>query len=108
MNRYAQPGEPDYRAPIAQLHDALIGQQSARVTVRTDRWYADLAAAYVEAVDADKAYAPTLAAQFSYTNASIRTAVNQARNLGFLTQTSRGRPGGELTAKARQVLEQES
>jgi hypothetical protein len=106
MLRHRRPGEPDPRPPIARFGSALEAAEETNKPVRSGRWYAELAAAYVEAVNrVGTAYASELSRRFSYTPASIRTAVSQARKLGYLTETVRGRPGGVLTAKARALLE---
>jgi hypothetical protein len=80
-----------------------------RSRTRDDRWYAQLAAAYVAALEAGEATNRALARDWGFSEATIRNAVWEARRRGFLTPTKQGRQGGQLTPKTVELLmEQET
>ena len=75
---------------------------------RDDRFYAELAAAYVDRVQVKKPSArpvEDLANDMGYSPSQIRNLLYVARKRELLTSAPAGRPGGELTAKARHLLE---
>lgn len=70
-----------------------------------DRFYAELAAAYVDRVKAgSRRPVADLAAQEYLSEDRVRTLVARARKKGFLTPAEPGKPGGELTARAEEML----
>ena len=74
---------------------------------RPDRFYAELAREYVELLNGGS-QRPTakLAAARNYSAAHVRDAVHEARERGLLTRpATRGRAGGDLTAKAKAMLD---
>ncbi len=76
---------------------------------KSDREFAKLAVEYVEALD-QPSTRPTadVAKKRGYDPAHIRDGIHEARERGLLTRPpTKGRAGGELTAKARQLLQQE-
>lgn len=72
----------------------------------SDEEYAELAAAYVERCQADTR-SPVLdvAEEFGMTPNAFRAALWRARKRGLLTRTTAGRAGGELTPRAKPLLE---
>ncbi|MFN8019841.1 MAG: hypothetical protein U0P45_17235 [Acidimicrobiales bacterium] len=78
---------------------------------RPDRPYAEVAARYVAALEADPR-APIrhmletegIEAGGIETESSLRAKLNKARVRGLLTKAPAGKPGGELTDKARRLL----
>jgi hypothetical protein len=74
------------------------GDASAR-----DTQLAALARCYVETLG-EPGQTKALAEIFSYAQSSIATLVREARLRGLLTPTRKGRPSGQLTAKARALL----
>jgi len=66
---------------------------------RDDTRLAEIAAAYVEAPRLDD-----LADRFGYAPASMTKLISRARQRGLLTRTTRGRSGGSLTPRARELL----
>jgi len=73
-------------------------------TGRPAAFYALWAAEYVDAVAGSKSPVKDLATKHSMSAGQLRGLLNQARKRGLLTEASAGRPGGELTAKARELL----
>jgi hypothetical protein len=68
------------------------------------------AAAYVKAREdpaTSKSAIRTVAAQLGYTESTVRGKISECRRRGLLTQTTRGRSGGELTDKAIDLLNRE-
>lgn len=84
----------------------LTGIRTQRRNRRTPLIKAEIAAAYVSAVAAG-ARAPNrvLAQKLGLSEASIRALVRDLRSEGYLTAPGRGRKGGNLTQKAKQLLE---
>lgn len=76
---------------------------------RSDRFYAEIASAYVGLLG-QRAPIRRLREKLDkedglyFAEATIRDFVNQARDRGLLTRSPKGRPGGELTPKALEVL----
>lgn len=65
------------------------------------------AARYVEALGTSRQPVDALAGQYGFSTTHVRDMVRRARLEGYLTPTTRGRAGGELTDKARAHLEEE-
>ncbi len=88
----AQPNRTRRRAPKSQR--------------ASDRYYAELARDYVLfAHQKSRKPIDQLAVLRGVPPKRIRSHVHLARANGFLTQTGRGKVGGELTAKARRLLD---
>ena len=82
---------------------------------RSDRFYAEIAAAYVEAVAAKSPHAvrdvtKRLAGEQNkhYSESSVRALIHQARKRELLTRPPRGQAGGHLTDKALALLTEEA
>lgn len=74
---------------------------------RPDRFYAELARDYVTSVVAGSRHpAADLARSRGISRAMSRALVSQARLKGFLTPAMPGRPMGDLTDRAKSVLQQ--
>ena len=71
---------------------------------RPDAFYARLAAQYVELLKTSSTPTKNLAKTRNYSESSTRDFLNQARKRGLLTHSDKGRAGGELTDKARDLL----
>ena len=78
---------------------------------RDDRFYATVAAIYVEALERDPRRPVVLAAQMlskrrrgTFKPAYVRDLLHVARQRGLLTRPPKGRAGGQLTGKARAAL----
>jgi hypothetical protein len=80
----------------------------ARWRIRSDRLLAEISTAYVEVLDSGapiRELTRRLADQgVHYAEATIRDLVNEARNRELLTRPPKGRAGGQLTEKAKQLL----
>jgi hypothetical protein len=77
----------------------------------TSSFYATWAKAYVEALEvAPKIPMKHLVATSNGTETenTVRAFLNRARARKLLTASEPGKPGGELTAKARKILEEGS
>lgn len=72
---------------------------------RDDLYYARWAAAYVDALASSPRPAAALAAAHSLSPSQIRNLIHACRRRGLLTASPPGRPGGELTPRAIQLLE---
>jgi biotin operon repressor len=74
---------------------------------RDERFYAEMAAAYAEAVSAgNNRPVDTIAEALGRSRNTVKDVIREARARGLLTQTTHGRAGGRLTAKARKLLKQ--
>lgn len=74
---------------------------------RSDRDYAEVAAAYVAILaTSDPRPVETLAAQTFLSPSQIRNVLYEARRRELLTKAPPGRPGGQLTDKCRRTLEE--
>jgi hypothetical protein len=72
-----------------------------------DLFYAELAAAYADAVEAGNTRPiDTLAEEIGRSRNYVRDVIREARARGYLTKTASGRAGGRLTIKARKLLRQ--
>jgi hypothetical protein len=74
---------------------------------RDERFYAEMAAAYAEAVSAgNNRPVDTIAAALGRSRNTVKDVIREARARGLLTETTHGRAGGRLTAKAKRLLRQ--
>lgn len=73
---------------------------------RSDRFYAEVANAYVQ-IAAQPHPVETLAGSMGRPTSHVRQLLNTARERGLLSAAPRGRAGGELTEKALAVLRDE-
>lgn len=71
---------------------------------RPDVFYARLAAEYVELLTTSSTPTKDLAERHNYSSTSMRDYLNQARSRDLLTPSPSGRAGGQLTDKARRLL----
>lgn len=72
---------------------------------RDDRFYAEMAAAYAEAVAAgNNRPIDTIAEALGRSRNTVKDVIREARARGLLTETTHGRAGGRLTAKAKKLL----
>jgi len=100
---------------IALLADGFWRRRVARPgsVGRPDLYYAEWAKRYVEALAEDpkrpvRWILDKAAADGKFlTEAQVRALVNRARERDLLTPSKPGKPGGELTAKARRLLGEE-
>lgn len=70
---------------------------------RGDRFYAEVAALYVRALDRP-APVKQVATWLKYSTSRVRDLLHEARRRGLLTGSPRGRAGGELTQRGRDLL----
>ncbi|MGE5763267.1 MAG: hypothetical protein ACM3ZF_05145 [Mycobacterium leprae] len=73
---------------------------------RDDRYYAGWAAAYVEALTRSPNPIHELSHRHHLSDSALRNLMHACRRRGLLTPSPRGRAGGELTPKARRLLEE--
>ncbi|MGD0313173.1 MAG: hypothetical protein ABSC90_12005 [Acidimicrobiales bacterium] len=73
---------------------------------RSDAFYARIAYRYLELVRAGSSPTKALAAERHISQSSARDLVHEARVRGLMTSMGRGQAGGQLTAKARKLLEE--
>jgi hypothetical protein len=73
---------------------------------RTDREYAALSTLYVASM-ADRVTLPELASSLHLSPGTLRNQLYEARRRGLLTAAPKGRSGGELTPKGRELLQKE-
>lgn len=76
-----------------------------RPPIRSEKFYAKLAREYAERV-AEGSPRPTadVARRRKLPTPKVRDMLHEARRRGLLSPTGQGRPGGELTAKALDIL----
>jgi hypothetical protein len=113
--------DPDFAQRLFSGHGIKLGSQMQRRRPgragRTDSFYLVWAEAYVERLAAgsrrpvmDLAEHPPRPIRGYVSNesevsaATVRDFIHQARERGLLTRSPAGRPGGELTPKARRML----
>jgi hypothetical protein len=72
---------------------------------RNDKFYAEIAARYVEEVATGNAPLKRLAEREHFDESTVRAFLNKARRRGLLTAAPPGRAGGRLTPKALALLE---
>jgi len=98
------------RLPPHVLEQGTFGKRRRGRPGRKDSFYADVARRYTEALAAgSRQPIADLAKQLNRvdretTNEKARDMVRKARTLGFLSRTTRGRLGGELTDEAQTIL----
>jgi transposase-like protein len=97
---------------------AVVDQTSGSVSVvathlppkrmrRDDRFYAEMAAAYAEVVAAgNNRPVDTIAEALGRSRNTVKDVIREARARGLLSETTHGRAGGRLTAKAKRLLKQ--
>jgi hypothetical protein len=74
---------------------------------RDERFYAEMAAAYAEAVAAgNNRPIDTIADAIGRSRNTVKDVIREARARRLLTETTHGRAGGQLTAKAKKLLKQ--
>jgi hypothetical protein len=74
---------------------------------RDNRFYAEMAAAYAQAVEAgNNRPIDTIADALDRSRNTVKDVIREARARGLLTETTHGRAGGRLTAKAKRLLRQ--
>lgn len=71
---------------------------------RADIFYARIAADYVELLATSSTPTKDLAKKHHYGESQMRDFLNKARTRGLLTRPERGRAGGQLTQKGRDLL----
>lgn len=105
--------DPQVATALQRLHTSGFrsGPTAVAAERRADAWpdlrYAQLAAAYVERIDAgSRSPIADIARQAKDLSAAqVRDAIHTARKRGLLSETrKRGVPGGQLTAVARALL----
>lgn len=89
---------------VASLVQANKAHDPSAIS-RGDLRLARIAQAYVETLG-QRGQSQIIAKRFSYSAKSIPKLISRARGRGFLTGTTPGRVGGELTMLARMVLSQ--
>jgi hypothetical protein len=98
--------------PGSRMHDRAVQVADALADTRRrggpvprldDRFYAEVARAYVDALPTGKANKVTAEALFCSAK-QVQNYVAEARSRGYLSPTSRGVAGGVLTDKALAVL----
>jgi hypothetical protein len=87
--------------------DLTVSKRAGR-RGRPDLYYARWAAAYTEALAQSAHPVDDLAAQYNLSPSQIRNLVHASRKRALLTASPPGRAGGELTPRARQLLETQS
>ena len=75
---------------------------------KSDRHYAELAAAYVRHLEETPKPIASLSRELGFSTMTIRNQVREARRRGLLTQTSRGVAGGGLTDRAIELINEEA
>jgi hypothetical protein len=74
---------------------------------RDERFYAEMAAAYAEAVSAgNNRPVDAIAKALGRSRNTVKDVIREARARGLLTETTHGRAGGRLTSKAKKLLKQ--
>jgi hypothetical protein len=82
----------------------LDGQHRPGRRGRPDRFYAEVAAEYVDALAGGRPIKDVSRERF-LSASQVRDLVSEARRRGLLTKPPKGRAGGHLTAKARAELD---
>lgn len=86
--------------------DLAVSSRAGR-SGRPDRYYAEWAAAYTEALARSAHPVDDLAAQYHLSPSQVRNIMHACRKRSMLTVPPPGRAGGELTIRARLLLETE-
>lgn len=103
----ARTVRPHGRAGSLMAHNAEQFARRPGRAGRSDRDYAEVAAAYVAILaTSDPKPVEMLAAQTFLSPSQIRNVLYEARRRELLTKAPPGRPGGQLTEKCRRILEE--
>ena len=104
--RWATIYEKGPTSPFAEFLAPRAPPRAQRASGWPDRFYAELAAAYVGRLEAgSRRPIADLARRRKLSAEQIRDAIHTARERGLLTPASvQGRPGGQLTPTAKQLL----
>lgn len=70
---------------------------------RDDRWYADLAKAYVDS--GSRTPVKDLSEGLNLSASQVRNLLHEARRRGLLTRSAKGKAGGVLTDSAKELLD---
>jgi len=105
---------PTFPVPVSFAEQAVSTPRRPGRKGREDRFYAIVAAAYVDAIERGSR-TPVVSAAEALSNARsgpyeppyVRDLLHVARQRGLLTRPPRGRAGGQLTDKARALLQRE-
>lgn len=90
----------------ASLWDFLHKQPRPGRAGHPDKLYASVALMYANALDLGSSHPVVdVAERMMLSRARVRDLLHEARRRGFLTSPPQGHAGGELTARARQILE---
>lgn len=85
----------------------VVQAAKQRRAPRDARYFAQLAARYVELLEAGVTRpTPIIAEELDRPRSYVTNAIRDARKMGLLTPTTHGRAGGRLTPKARRLLKQ--
>jgi hypothetical protein len=97
--------EPFVDAARGEMSGVLAAHLPPRRMRRDERFYAEMAAAYAEAVSAgNNRPIDTIAEALGRSRNTVKDVIREARARGLLTETTHGRAGGRLTAKAKRLL----
>lgn len=96
LDRFAGPDAARAMRRQAAQHPRRAG--------RDDRYYAEIAAAYVRECATSRSPVVDLARRLRLASVTVRDAVAEARRRDLLTKAGKGRAGGELTEHAREIL----
>jgi hypothetical protein len=96
-------GPPPAMPPPGWLTDFETRPRPGRAG-RDKRTMAEFAARYLEHCKGTKPI-QTLAAELGMSPSAVSSRVFNARSDGYLTSTDKGRPGGELTPMAKELLD---
>jgi hypothetical protein len=92
---------------VAELSRRIAGSARPGRRGRPDREYAELAAAYVHVLETSPHPVQALAEKLAFSPSTVANMLSEARRRGLLTRPSTpGQPGGELTPRARDVLDE--
>jgi hypothetical protein len=107
--RQIRPPTPISRKPNDAMMNASPTKPTRGRKPRSPRKTAEIARTYVDAVRNGDAHPIAAAAHFhNLKEGIVRNVIFQARQSGLLSQTLKGRPGGELTAEAKRLLAKKS
>ncbi len=91
------------KRPVAQLAEDFHKAHRPGRRGRGDGYYAEVAAAYVSRLDSSSALAD-LADELALSPSQARNLLYAARRKGLLTEAPGGKAGGQLTDKAKDLL----
>lgn len=89
---------------LGESPDLAVGTRVGR-RGRDDRYYAEWAAAYVDALSRSARPVEDLATRHNLSPSQVRNLIHSCRRRGLLTASPPGRAGGDLTSHARKLLE---